>query len=628
MSKQPSFSQKTNQNQLALADFNLEAEVISSLALRLGEEEGLALPSLSERDFVFPETRALFRLVKRMVKFGEPVDGETLTTRALGEGLEKSRVLAILASSPDPYQLPRQVERLKTLTRKRKIHELTQKLATGKLSENYFFQAMERYRKISTNQESNKEKLTSLIHAPEIDERAQIDFVVPELIPRSYLTWLVGYPKVGKSWLSLRLACDVSVGGSILDGVSYTPAPQRVLYILGDTGPAQPMSRLKRTRWRYDSENLRFVYLSELTERGLDLDFGKPEGRNTLEAIIKLTSPDLVVLDSFSSLVSSDLNKEVEAKPLALCLNQLSQKFNIGLLVLYHTRKPPKNLEGAKLTQHDISGSGSLTRFSGVTIGVEEREDRKTNEKNHLVRYLGGWVREFPAFSFRLVDDVDGQTDEEIVRMEIDRNPEKRNLRETVLEAIKSQLRGRWFTREELTEAVPSVSEEWLRRILRELVSRGELQKRGSTRDTQYFFPSHYTQQYPNKAQIGLNTAFDLGSGIPKSIPKSTIGIPKSIPKSSATIPKLGSNALEKPIPACTTENRMASQFHPNLGIPKKNNTQIQTRMASGFQADLGIPVCNASDSSSHDYPNIGEETKNHFSPYIPKRNKKFSGIL
>jgi KaiC/GvpD/RAD55 family RecA-like ATPase len=360
------------------------------------------------------------------------------------------------------------IPKLKELMNPEAIDKALEWLGIGKEKEAFTFNPLEFFRKPSPN------------------EKDEITWTIPGLIPRGYLTWLVGYPKTGKSWLSLKIACDVSLGGSILDGVSDLEQPLRVLYVLADTSKTQPMSRLRKTRWNYNPDNIQFLYQNELAKEGLDIDLATEKGRALLEKFIQASKAQLVFLDSLSSLTLNDLIKEENAKPIALYLNQLAEKHQIALVTLYHSRKPKKEQEGLTMSQHDISGSGVLMRFAGSSIGVELKVNEKTGEKKHLVHYLAGWVKEFSQFSFTLEDEYDDY-DQEFTTMTIDKNPDGKNYKEVLWQTILNNFQGVEFTRADIESVVPfSTDDRYLRRLLSILEREKKLKVRGRNKGTIY----------------------------------------------------------------------------------------------------------------------------------------------
>ena len=256
--------------------------------------------------------------------------------------------------------------------------------------------------------------------------------------------------------------------------------------MLADTSKTQPMSRLRKTRWNYNPDNIQFLYQNELAKEGLDIDLSTEKGRALLEKFIQSSKAQLVFLDSLSSLTLSDLIKEENAKPIALYLNQLAEKYQIALVVLYHSRKPRKEQEGLTMSQHDISGSGVLMRFAGSSIGVELKVNEKTGEKKHLVHYLAGWVKEFSQFSFTLEDEYDDY-DQEFTTMTIDKNPDGKNYKEVLWQTILNNFQGVEFTRADIESVVPfSTDDRYLRRLLSILEREKKLKVRGRNKGTIY----------------------------------------------------------------------------------------------------------------------------------------------
>ena len=106
-------------------------------------------------------------------------------------------------------------------------------------------------------------------------------------------------------------------------------------------------------------------------------------------------------------------------------------------------------------------------------------------QKIHLVRFLGGWFPEFPTFSFWLEDEFDEEKEVEYTSMYFDRNPEGKNIKETVLTTIKNKFSEREFTRDELMAELPcEISQEWLRKIISGLVKQNLITKVGNTKNT------------------------------------------------------------------------------------------------------------------------------------------------
>jgi len=147
------------------------------------------------------------------------------------------------------------------------------------------------------------------------------------------------------------------------------------------------------------------------------------------------------------------------------------------------------------------------------TISRFHPEKKQTLQKIHLVRFLGGWFPEFPTFSFWLEDEFDEEKEVEHTSMCFDRNPEGKNIKETVLTTIKNKFSEREFTRDELMAELPcEISVDWLKRILTNLVKLNTISKVGNTKNTKYFFTKEGEILYSNPLEIALHKEKDWSS--------------------------------------------------------------------------------------------------------------------
>ncbi|MCX6088876.1 MAG: AAA family ATPase [Candidatus Atribacteria bacterium] len=337
----------------------------------------------------------------------------------------------------------------------------------------------------------------------------ETEWVVPGFITSGAYTFISGYPKSGKSWLALRLACQASTGGSIFDGFAEMK-PTKVLYVVGDTSRKQPMGRLRVTGWDYNLENLNFVYQHDLIKAEKEIDLTTDQGKRTFEELIKAANAKMVFLDTLTSLTGIDIQEGKVVKPLSLFLNQLSARLNIALVVLYHNRKPRKSEENIPISQFDISGSGNFMRLASLAIGTEIVNDKKSSEARHMVRWLAGWNRSFPCFTFALNDLVD-DNDRERVEMTFDLNPTGRNQKQVVWEKIQSAFGDVEFTRKELNGQLPSeISESYLKRLIFELVQSGKLRMTGNTKNAHYSILDGVDKKVANQPKSALYSDNDL----------------------------------------------------------------------------------------------------------------------
>ena len=192
MSKQPSFSQPE------FFDPQAEQEVISSVTH--GGEDPRDL-GLSPRDFYFPETRKLWRILLSMSHRNEAITPEAVVSKAASDGIPREKALEIVYASPTEALLSMQVKRLKQLSRKREIQRITERYLAGKLSE-------ERWRKTITALENRQasQSLPQPIPCDALLTEEHPENIWANVFFRGALHLVASDPGIGKTTLCYALA--------------------------------------------------------------------------------------------------------------------------------------------------------------------------------------------------------------------------------------------------------------------------------------------------------------------------------------------------------------------------------------------------------------------------------------
>lgn len=159
-------------------------------------------------------------------------------------------------------------------------------------------------------------KLTGPISA--LDERKFMELVFPERelllepwLPRPGLAMVYAPKGEGKTWFALAVAKAVARGDDLLGW--RCPSRARVLYVEGELPGQSVQDRLKRFR---PSPRGSFHILcrdSYLLRRETMPDLGDYEGRLELDRIIDQCCPDVIILDTISTLVRSGVENDAES---------------------------------------------------------------------------------------------------------------------------------------------------------------------------------------------------------------------------------------------------------------------------------------------------------------------------
>lgn len=206
------------------------------------------------------------------------------------------------------------------------------------------------------------------LHFPTLAEIADtlkpVSWLWPGWIPRGMLSLLGAYQGTGKSYFVLDLARTCIMGGPWPDG---NPVDRigNVIYVEAEAIPQVTNERamalgLDRNRlWMLMADN------------GELLDLTQPYWQDRLLDMATVVEPQLIIIDSLSSISSSGQNSVEDTNRLLMYLVALARHCDCGLLMLHHLRKPPGgqlNLPG--MSVHDFRGSGHITAMARTVMGL------------------------------------------------------------------------------------------------------------------------------------------------------------------------------------------------------------------------------------------------------------------
>ena len=186
-------------------------------------------------------------------------------------------------------------------------------------------------------------------------------------IPNGKMTVLGGESGVSKSMLAQRI-CYMQIHASKFPDDSSIHDPARpVLYVDCEGFASGIKSRAKA--WAMDMSKF-FLWSVDLDKDGF-INFSNQAFRDELIERIDHCKPALVVIDSFGNATAGGQDKVEDVRELLNFLNRVAYDFNIALILVAHTRKPPAIFNGkGEINQDDIRGSGHVVAMARSVIGV------------------------------------------------------------------------------------------------------------------------------------------------------------------------------------------------------------------------------------------------------------------
>ena len=178
--------------------------------------------------------------------------------------------------------------------------------------------------------------------AKALEPQPPTEWVVKGLLPRGSVGVIYGEPGSKKTYSTLSLETCVAAGKP---WCGYETVQGPVLFIDEESGEARLLKRLGMTlRASLADESLPMQYTSLA---GFHLD--DPRDVAWLKEIIKREEIVLVVIDSFSAIVSGDENSKKDMQPVMTALRQIAEETGAAMVVIHHPNKAQEKYRGSSV---------------------------------------------------------------------------------------------------------------------------------------------------------------------------------------------------------------------------------------------------------------------------------------
>jgi hypothetical protein len=163
-------------------------------------------------------------------------------------------------------------------------------------------------------------------------EYPPIPFIIPDYLP-SGLTFLIGKPKVGKSWLAMQLALSVMIGGKMLN---RSVEKGRVLYLALEDNERRLQARMRKQNWVAHDHGVEFMFSDTFRDQITALNTG---GGKRLLRYIEKQKYKVVIVDTFSRSIQGDQLDPAEMTEAVGPLQQYALNKGIALVIIDHMPK-------------------------------------------------------------------------------------------------------------------------------------------------------------------------------------------------------------------------------------------------------------------------------------------------
>ena len=194
-----------------------------------------------------------------------------------------------------------------------------------------------------------------------------IKWVWPNWIPRGMLTVLGASQGSGKSFIGLDLSWRIIHNAGFPDRAPIVRPGANVVYVDAEMVPQILNERAQN--YGLDRSKL---YVT-LADDGEMIDLGKDKYQHRLADMASVLKPELIIIDSLSSVHSSGQNNVEDVRNLIGFLTRLVSSAECGMVLVHHIRKPNsggQHMMNFDLGMEDLSGSGYITQQARVVLGL------------------------------------------------------------------------------------------------------------------------------------------------------------------------------------------------------------------------------------------------------------------
>lgn len=332
-----------------------------------------------------------------------------------------------------------------------------------------------------------REKLADFVKELDPSIKLAPQEFIGNMFARGFISAIVAPPGIGKTLFMQKFVSDLTIGGSVFNGFADDEPPRMCLIFAGEAGYEMMLRRGASTKWAINPKRAKVVDSYEFEHNDISVMLDDEEGWLNIQRLVDMFKPDVVFFDSLVSFHSRDENKAVDMKPIIKRLEKLARNSNIAVVLIHHSRKRTAKERSLSLNQDDVIGSSVFNRLVATIIGIEPM---KEDEGTLLVRPLKTWFNTFMPFTYKITEDLYGNTVVQTDLAPASVNNSKIIVWNYLIDNFDTE---EWFTTSQiiLSEMSGNITERQLRHILASFVESGKLQRRGIKKSLEYAIQRH-----------------------------------------------------------------------------------------------------------------------------------------
>ncbi len=207
-------------------------------------------------------------------------------------------------------------------------------------------------------------------------------------IARGAIGFVAGLPETMKTWLTMDLAVELARGGGNWLGL-FPVEGGRAVFIDQERDKSETQRRFKSI---CTAKGLTFAMLRDklFIRNGSVVQFDDPDSVAKFEKYLDFCRPNLVIIDSFSTIHSKNENNKSEMQPLMERVKDLRAKFGCAFIFIDHENKSVFTDQETKAAPTAFRMSGSVGKVAAGEFALTVRRfDRMSSIVHHTKSTLG-----------------------------------------------------------------------------------------------------------------------------------------------------------------------------------------------------------------------------------------------
>ncbi len=188
--------------------------------------------------------------------------------------------------------------------------------------------------------------------------------------------YVFGPSKAGKTIFCENFAMSLACGRELFFNTPMINKPKKILFAAMEENYRNRAKRMKKQLSKLSEEEKRLFNLNmKLAGKNFPRRLTTKEDWDNFEELIINENPDVLIIDSFTRIMSDDITNRMDCKKVLERLRNFAYDNSLCVMIIHHSTK----VTGKPLVSDSMAGSSVLSQEGDFSIGLNRNE--LTNER-------------------------------------------------------------------------------------------------------------------------------------------------------------------------------------------------------------------------------------------------------